>query len=214
MARIRTIKPEFFTSEDICNLTPLARLLYIALWCESDKEGRMVWKPLTFKLRYLPGDSVDINELCQELLEAKLVVLYGEGYAVIPAFKSHQHINPRESDSQLPEYNASSTRQSRVSTSANQELHPQGGREGKGRNIYTPPLPEKLLADYMTLRRAKKAGALTETAYLAIVKEAEKAGITPEQAIEVCCQRAWVGFKADWYLKDQPQQPEAPRKYL
>ena len=45
MARIRTIKPEFFTSEDIVALSPLARLLFIALWCEADREGRLVWKP-------------------------------------------------------------------------------------------------------------------------------------------------------------------------
>ena len=61
MARIRTIKPEFFTSEDIVSLSPLARLLYVALWCEADKEGRLVWKPLTFKLRYLPADDCDIK---------------------------------------------------------------------------------------------------------------------------------------------------------
>ena len=77
MARIRTIKPEFFTSEDIVSLSPLARLLYIALWCESDKEGRMVWKPATFKLRYLPGDNCDVLALCEEILERGLVKLYG-----------------------------------------------------------------------------------------------------------------------------------------
>ena len=57
MARIRTIKPEFFTSEDIVSLSPLARLLYQATWCEADKEGRLQWKPGTFKLRYFPADG-------------------------------------------------------------------------------------------------------------------------------------------------------------
>ena len=42
MARIRTIKPEFFTSDDICALSPRARLLYVGLWCEADREGRLV----------------------------------------------------------------------------------------------------------------------------------------------------------------------------
>lgn len=148
MARIRTIKPEFFTSEDIVSLSPLARLLYIALWCEADKEGRLVWKPMTFKLRYLPGDSININELCDELLELKLVVLYGDGYAYIPAFKAHQHINPRETESQLPEHDASPTRQSRVTVRANLDVHPQGGREGKGK-IYIP-------VDFSVSDRVKK----------------------------------------------------------
>jgi len=136
MARIRTVKPEFFTSEDIVSLSPLARLLYIALWCESDKEGRMVWKPITFKLRYMPGDNCDIHELCKELLDRGLVKLYDDGLAYIPSFAAHQHINPRETASQLPEPQIKArvgTRQARVVTGANLDLHVQGGREGKGR---------------------------------------------------------------------------------
>lgn len=129
MPRIRTIKPEFFTSEDIVGLSPFARLLYVALWCEADKEGRMVWKPKTFKIRYFPADSIDIDALCNELLLAGLVVKYGEGYAHIPAFTSHQHINPRETSSQLPE----PTRHSRVGTRGARVSDVQGGREGKGK---------------------------------------------------------------------------------
>lgn len=102
MARIRTIKPEFFTSEDIVSLSPYARLLYVALWCEADKEGRLTWKPKTFKMRYLPGDNVDIDALCAELVSIKVVVLYGDGLAYIPGFSKHQHVNPRESASDLP----------------------------------------------------------------------------------------------------------------
>ena len=103
MARIRTIKPEFFTSEDIVSMSPLARLLYIALWCEADKRGRLAWKPKTFKMRWLPGDKCDINALCDELVSAGVVVLYGDDLAHIPGFEKHQHVNPRESESSLPD---------------------------------------------------------------------------------------------------------------
>lgn len=133
MARIRTIKPEFFTSEDIVSLSPMARILYIALWCEADREGRLVWKPLTFKLRYLPADDCDIKALCNEIVERGLVRLYGEGYAVIPAFGAHQHINPRESASKLPDPCASVTRAARVGTRKPRASDVQGGREGKGK---------------------------------------------------------------------------------
>lgn len=102
MARIRTIKPEFFTSESIVSLSPFARLLYIALWCEADKEGRLAWKPKTFKMRYLPGDSCDIYALCNEIVGANMVKLYGDGLAWIPGFAKHQHVNPRESSSTFP----------------------------------------------------------------------------------------------------------------
>lgn len=135
MARIRTIKPEFFTSEDIVSLSPLARLLYIALWCEADREGRMAWKPKTFKMRYFPGDNCDIDALCNEILNLKLITLYGNGYAFVPAFHAHQHINPREQASQLPEpvIHAQPTRAARVSTRTNLDMHTQVGREGKGK---------------------------------------------------------------------------------
>lgn len=141
MARIRTIKPEFFTSEDIVGLSPLARLLFIALWCEADRDGRLVWKPKTFKLRYLPADSCDADELCKELLNAGLVVLYGDGLATIPAFSKHQHINPREAVSSLPAPDACQTRELRVVDASPRVPDAQGGREGKGREgeEATPP---------------------------------------------------------------------------
>lgn len=106
MARIRTIKPEFFTSEDIVSLTPLARILYIGLWCEADREGRLNWKPRTLKMKYLPADDADILELCDELVNLNLVLPYevdGRQFAVLSTFKKHQSINIREAQSVIPE---------------------------------------------------------------------------------------------------------------
>ena len=124
MARIRTIKPEFFTSEDIVNLTPLSRLFYVSLWCESDREGRIDWKPKTFKLRYFPGDNCNIDLMAKELIAAKLIIIYevdGIEFAEIPTFKEHQVINNRE---------AESTRPSRVKVACNTPLV---GKERKGK---------------------------------------------------------------------------------
>lgn len=103
MARIRTIKPDFFTSEDITALSPLARLLYIGTWLEADREGRLTWKPNTLKTRYLPADQCDVFYVTSELIDRGLIVLYGDGYAYIPKFSEHQIINPREGKSKLPE---------------------------------------------------------------------------------------------------------------
>ncbi len=133
MGRIRTIKPEFFTSEDVVSLSPLARLLFIAVWCEADREGRLVWKPRTLKIRYFPADDCDITALCDELVVAELVVLYGEGRAYVPSFKRHQHVNPREAASTLPDPDACPTRAPRVSTRVNPDGHAQGGKERKGK---------------------------------------------------------------------------------
>lgn len=79
-------------------------------------------------------------------------------------------------------------------------------REEK-KDKYTPPIPAELLADYMKIRKAKKAGDLTETAFKGIEREALKANISVQRAIEICCERGWVGFKADWFTDRQQSKP-------
>ena len=39
MARNRTIKPEFWTSEQVTSMSRDARLLWIGIWCFSDDQG-------------------------------------------------------------------------------------------------------------------------------------------------------------------------------
>lgn len=142
MARIRTIKPDFFTSEDIVGLSPLSRLLYIATWLEADREGRLPWRPKTLKLRYLPGDDCDIDELARELIDAGLVIPYeieGQQYAEVPSFTRHQVINNREAASEIPARtdDALLTRSPRVAdaslTRDDATGTPLVGREGKGK---------------------------------------------------------------------------------
>lgn len=135
MARIRTIKPDFFTSEDIVGISPLARLLYIATWLEADREGRFVWRPKTLKLRYLPGDQCAIEMLADELVSAGLVMTYeinGQTFAEIPTFAKHQVINNRETGSTIPPRvtDASGTRDPRVTDATTTPLM---GKEGKGK---------------------------------------------------------------------------------
>lgn len=86
---------------------------------------------MTFKLRYFPGDNCDIQALCQELVTTGIVKLYGNGLAFIPQFGKHQHVNPRESASILPEP-PTSTRHD-ASARVKSKIDPQVGREGKGR---------------------------------------------------------------------------------
>ncbi|MBK8117523.1 MAG: hypothetical protein IPK44_24870 [Candidatus Accumulibacter sp.] len=52
-------------------------------------------------------------------------------------------------------------------------------------------------ADYLTLRKAKKA-ASTHTALRSVVAEAAKAGMPVQAVLTTCCARGWAGFKAEW----------------
>lgn len=57
--------------------------------------------------------------------------------------------------------------------------------------------------DYIAIRKAKKS-PLTATALKGLQREAEKANKSLEEALEICCERGWVGFNAEW-LKNMPQ---------
>lgn len=71
----------------------------------------------------------------------------------------------------------------------------------------------QIWVDFLALRNARHA-PLTETALNIIRKEAHKAGISLEQALETCCMRGWQGFKAEWYLKGQNRfQSTGPRDF-
>ena len=53
--------------------------------------------------------------------------------------------------------------------------------------------------DFVALRKAKKA-AITNTAIAGLQREAAKANMTLEQVMSTCCERGWVGFKAEWMV--------------
>ena len=105
MARIRTIKPQFFTSEDVTALEPLARLLFVGLFTECDREGRVEDRPRTLKMRLLPEDDVDVDALLWCLVDGGLIRRYeANGVQVIQVsgFQRHQKPHPKEGASILP----------------------------------------------------------------------------------------------------------------
>jgi uncharacterized protein YdaU (DUF1376 family) len=65
--------------------------------------------------------------------------------------------------------------------------------------VAAPPeaVSESVWLDFVALRKAKKA-VLTNTAIIGIQREAKKAGVSLEQALQMCCERGWTGFRADW----------------
>lgn len=111
MARVRMIKPGFFLSEDIAELSPHARLLFIGLWSLADREGRLLDKPKTIKAQILPHDSVDVDALLSELGcaetydKAPFIIRYevqGMPLIQITRFAKHQNPHKREVESLLP----------------------------------------------------------------------------------------------------------------
>jgi len=72
------------------------------------------------------------------------------------------------------------------------------------KNTVAPPfgVTDSVWQDWLKLRKAKKA-AVTQTAIDGIQREADKAMVSLQAALEMCCERGWTGFKAEWL---QPKQ--------
>lgn len=105
MARARSLKPGFFSNEDLIELPFEHRLLFAGLWTLADREGRMEDRPKRIKLNIFPGDNVDV--------EAGLSLLAGRGfirryevnavkYIQICAWSKHQSPHIKESASTIP----------------------------------------------------------------------------------------------------------------
>ena len=65
-----------------------------------------------------------------------------------------------------------------------------------------------LAQDYLAVRKDKRAATLTKTALAGLEREANRAGLSLTQAITLCCERGWVGFRADW-LQDKHTRERA-----
>lgn len=79
--------------------------------------------------------------------------------------------------------------------------------------VAIPGVPPSLLSDWVSVRKAKKAGTLTATAVSILTREAEKAGVTVAQAVEYCCGASWQNFNAGFYATREGQsQGRKPAK--
>ena len=77
-----------------------------------------------------------------------------------------------------------------------------------------PPfgVTESVWQDWIKLRKEKKA-AVTQTAIDGIEREAKKAGVSLQLALETCCARGWTGFKADWLKEKAEAKSFAEKDY-
>ena len=160
---IRTVKPSLFDHEELYEAEirsglPL-RLAFVGLFCQADRRGRFKWRPRRLKNRVLPYDELELEDVLAALVENGFLVRYeaaGETFGAFPTWESHQSINGREAESELPappgleiperlvpeiltrqpgEDDASSTRDNgRPESAATRRDAGRGERKGKERN--------------------------------------------------------------------------------
>jgi hypothetical protein len=107
MARIRTIKPEFFRHEALQELETQnpgdhCLLVFAALWTQSDKNGVFEWRPRQLKLDILPFIQFDMEATLELLRAAEFIECYqvdAKEYGRVPTFIKNQRITGKEAES-------------------------------------------------------------------------------------------------------------------
>jgi hypothetical protein len=101
MARIRNIKPDFWTDEKLVELETWERLLFIGLWNFADDEGYMPYSPKRIKMQIFPGDSLEVSRGVQSLISIGAVELFDSEFGQVlhvSKWSKHQKVsNPSKS---------------------------------------------------------------------------------------------------------------------
>lgn len=201
MARIRSIKPEYWTDEKIVGLPYEARLFFIGLWNFADDCGHVEDEPVRLKLQILPNDDADAKTLIETLISVGLLFRL-RGCLVIPNFRKHQRID-KPSTCRFDADSTKAPRGSKRPTGVPPSTPPRKGRDGsggdrKGRDNPPPPAEdgttfEQFWQSYPTRNGSKgsKKNAVTEW---------EK--LTPAARSDAAKHTTLYGLAADGYPKD------------
>lgn len=106
MARSRNIKPGFFSNEHLAELDFATRLLFIGLWTEADREGRLEDRPRRLKMALFPADNVDVDRMLNDLDHLGFIKRYttGDLKAIqVVNWAKHQNPHMKEAKSVIPE---------------------------------------------------------------------------------------------------------------
>lgn len=111
MARIRSVKPEFFQDEDLAVEVPSrdARLLYIGLWGLADEHGRLRGNSTSIKGELFAYDDdltpEVIDKLIGMLVDTGRAIRYqvrSSAYLFLPKLAKNQRLEPSKVPSRLP----------------------------------------------------------------------------------------------------------------
>lgn len=145
MARIRSIKPEFWSSEQVMECSPMARLLFIGLWNFCDDGGNHVDSDRTIKAEIFPGDDIrssEVRRMLDELSSNGLIVPYtsnGKAFIHVTGWKHQKIDRPSYKHPAFPGIDSPNDRRT-----LGEDSPPEGkGVEGKGEEGSKASAPRK-----------------------------------------------------------------------
>lgn len=214
MARIRSIKPEFFQHEGIfeaeieCKL-PL-RIAYAGLWTQCDREGRFEWRPRQLKLNVLPYDTCDFSAVLSSLEANGFITRYvveGKSFGFIPSWFEHQYVNAREPSSTIPAPDEDSIGLGQVPSEASTGTRPvralrEGKVKGKGREREdaratarsTPGLDLQAFDRWESYRDSELRKPLGDMSVIAAAVALAKYGANQAAVVEQSIANKWQGL--------------------
>lgn len=210
----RILREAILSSAAVAMLKPAEEVFYRRLMSIVDDYGRHEAHPQLLKSKCYPlaehVKSNDVSLWLQACKSAGLIAHYqsgGKDYLEIFKFQQQVRSKSKCPDPTGDDICVSDAKQ----VIANAHL---GVCVFEGVSVNTSAsadmfegINEQIVKDFKILRKSKKA-PITETALKAIRREAEKAGVTFEKALEHCCEKSWVGFKAEWYNRDRAEQAQ------
>lgn len=116
MARSRNIKPSIMANEELAELDPIQRLMFIYLWMLADREGRVEDRPKRIAAQAFPYDNIEADSVLQLLQESGFIRRYeadGKKIILVLNFNKHQSPHGTEKDSELPDESGTYTRHKR-----------------------------------------------------------------------------------------------------
>jgi hypothetical protein len=153
MARIRTIKPEFWTAEQVMECSPTARLLFIGMWNFCDDGGNHPASAKTLKAEIFPGDDITADEvqaMVDDLVANDLLQPYtagGKQYLHVTGWH-HQKIEKPNFKHPKPEIRQSVGDQSATDRqSVGDQSATEWSRKGIGKEGSKPVAPSSVVVD-------------------------------------------------------------------
>ncbi len=108
MARIRSIKPEFWSSGQVIECSPMARLLFIGMWNFADDYGHLSVSEKRLKAQVFPGDDEITSSIVRRLIDelstnglVRFYVIENKEYIEITGWH-HQKIDRPNCKAALP----------------------------------------------------------------------------------------------------------------
>lgn len=180
---------------------------------------------------FIPNNIVNLAEICGcpedvmanawQVLESFFVLaedgfLYNEKLHSLRSFKDEERLKKSVSGANGGAAKALSLKGSVAKPSKSLAKPSNRHIEEKRReeNIQAPDgVDLSVWNDYLKIRKASKK-PITFTALKGLTREAGKANKTLNEALIICCERSWLGFKAEWLKGDVSPSIQHPQYRL